>query len=157
MKEIRNLKGEVVRTETSYGDRWWHFSASTWSLLFGAVLPKGLKRFVRLAFRVGGTALGSAIKVTAGLLDELPSRAFPKVQTFPPLQDLVPTGEAVSAPLSIGSFSGEATAGTAADFTATIESGVVAGMESADSTLTYAVSGSTLTVSTTASTTASAP
>ena len=38
MKEIRNLKGEVVRTETSYGDRWWHFSDSTWSLVSGAVL-----------------------------------------------------------------------------------------------------------------------
>ncbi len=38
MREIRNFKGEVVRTETSYGDRWWHFSESTWSLLFGAVL-----------------------------------------------------------------------------------------------------------------------
>ncbi len=38
MKEIRNLKGEIVRVETSYGDRWWHFSSSTLSLAFGVIL-----------------------------------------------------------------------------------------------------------------------
>lgn len=38
MKEIRNLKGEVVRVEVSYGEKWWHLSASTWCLVLGGVL-----------------------------------------------------------------------------------------------------------------------
>lgn len=28
-KRIGNLKGEVVRVEVSYGEKWWHLSAST--------------------------------------------------------------------------------------------------------------------------------
>ena len=56
MKEIRNLKGEVVRTETSYGDRWWHLSASTWSLLFGAVL-------LVIGYSVSSESLGAASRI----------------------------------------------------------------------------------------------
>ncbi|MGI5831647.1 MAG: hypothetical protein ACOX6D_03835 [Thermoguttaceae bacterium] len=38
MKVIRNLKGEIVRVETSYGEKWWHLSASTWMLILGLLL-----------------------------------------------------------------------------------------------------------------------
>ena len=38
MKEIRNLKGEIVGTKAAYGDRWWHFSSESWILLCGIVI-----------------------------------------------------------------------------------------------------------------------
>lgn len=38
MKEIRNLKGEIVKTEAAYGGRWWHLSSETWILLCGIAI-----------------------------------------------------------------------------------------------------------------------
>ncbi|MGI5832202.1 MAG: hypothetical protein ACOX6D_06680 [Thermoguttaceae bacterium] len=35
MKEIRNFRGEIVRVESEYGEKWWHLSASTWGFLLG--------------------------------------------------------------------------------------------------------------------------
>ena len=38
MKEIRNLKGEIVKTEAAYGERWWHLSFESWILLCGIAI-----------------------------------------------------------------------------------------------------------------------
>ncbi len=38
MKEIRNFKGEIVKTEAAYGERWWHLSSETWMFLSGIVI-----------------------------------------------------------------------------------------------------------------------
>ncbi len=38
MREIKNFKGEIVKIESSYGDKWWHPSGSTWFLISGLVL-----------------------------------------------------------------------------------------------------------------------
>lgn len=38
MNEIKNLKGEVVKTESPENAPWWRLSASTWLLLAGLVL-----------------------------------------------------------------------------------------------------------------------
>ena len=53
------------------------------------------KRFMRLAFKVGEAALDKDITVKAGLVDQFDMTeadgVFPKVQTFPPLEDLPAT------------------------------------------------------------------
>lgn len=50
------------------------------------------KRFMRLAFVVGGTALGSAVAVKCGLVDQFDMSEIegllPSIQTYPPLEDL---------------------------------------------------------------------
>lgn len=61
--------------------------------LIRCVMPiMNKKRFMRLAFVVGATALGSAIAVKCGLVDEFDMTeiegCLPTVQTFPPLEDL---------------------------------------------------------------------
>ena len=38
MKEIRNFKGEIVKTEAAYGERGWHLSSETWMFLSGIVI-----------------------------------------------------------------------------------------------------------------------
>ena len=53
------------------------------------------KRFMRLAFVVGGTALGASVKVKAGLVDEFDMTEIeglmPATQSYPPLEDLTET------------------------------------------------------------------
>ena len=38
MKEIKNLKGEIVKVDDSDEERWWQLSASTWLLILGLIL-----------------------------------------------------------------------------------------------------------------------
>lgn len=38
MREVKNLKGEVVKVEPEYGEKWWHLSGSTWFLIAGLLL-----------------------------------------------------------------------------------------------------------------------
>lgn len=58
--------------------------------LIAMFLPcKGVKRFIRLKFSQGGTALSAAIKVKAGLVDQFDIDELGKVQSFPPLEDLL--------------------------------------------------------------------
>lgn len=61
--------------------------------LIRTVMPiTNKKRFMRLAFAVGATALGSAVTVKAGLVDEFDMTeiegCLPTAQTYPPLEDL---------------------------------------------------------------------
>ena len=79
----------VVQTSAD-GASWTDLASQTQdgNLLIGMFLPFGLKRFVRLKFAVGSTALGSAVKVKAGLVDQFDQDALPTVQQFPPLEDL---------------------------------------------------------------------
>ena len=65
--------------------------------LLAMMLPYGLKRYVRLEFVVGSTALDTDVKVMGGLVDEFDSEGFPKVQSYPPMQDLAAQGDAVVA------------------------------------------------------------
>lgn len=52
--------------------------------LMGIFLPcKGLKRYIRLTFTVGGTALGAAVTVKAGLVDQFDIDDLPTVPDFP--------------------------------------------------------------------------
>jgi hypothetical protein len=57
--------------------------------------PTGLKRYIRLQFSVGTTALSKAVTVTAGLVDQFDIDELPAVQTFPPLEDVAAAGETV--------------------------------------------------------------
>ena len=74
----------VVQTSAD-GASWTDLASQTQdgNLLIGMFLPFGLKRFVRLKFAVGGTALGSAVKVKAGLVDQFDQGALPGLQSFP--------------------------------------------------------------------------
>ena len=65
--------------------------------LLAMMLPYGLKRYVRLEFVVGSTALDTDVKVMGGLVDEFDSEGFPKTQSYPPMQDLAAQGDAVVA------------------------------------------------------------
>ena len=52
-------------------------------LLMGVMLPcRGLKRFLRLTFTVGGTALTAAVAVKAGLVDQFDIDELPEVYDF---------------------------------------------------------------------------
>lgn len=74
----------------SPGTTWEAVASQTQSgnLLIGMFLPFGLKRYVRLGFKTGGTALSGAVKVKAGLVDQFDQDAAPKLQSYPPLEDL---------------------------------------------------------------------
>lgn len=123
--------------------------------LIGIALPcKGLKRFIRLAFVVGATPLGSAIAVKAGLVDKFDIEDLPSVQTYPPMEDLAVLGDKIAEPLELGNVTGTATTGTAATFTAPIAAGAVTGMECAEATISYTVSGAVLSIKTTSATAA---
>ena len=72
------------------------------NLLIGMFLPFGLKRFVRLKFVVGATALGSAVLVKAGLVDQFDMDGLPSLQEFPSpgksagaVEDLVDAADAI--------------------------------------------------------------
>ena len=72
-------------------------SAQDGNRLVAMFVPFGIKRFVRLAFKVGETALDADVKVTAGLVDNFDQEDRPAIQKFPPLEDLAPAGDAVNA------------------------------------------------------------
>lgn len=94
------------------------------STLMALVLPcKGLKRFVRLAFTVGSTALGSAVSVKAGLVDQFDIEELPAAQGFPPLEDLAELGDRVNDALAVAETSKAIAKGASADVAVT--SGVV--------------------------------
>ena len=63
--------------------------------LLAMMLPYGLKRYLRLKFVVGSTALDTDVKVMGGLVDEFDSEGFPKTQSYPPMQDLAAQGDVV--------------------------------------------------------------
>lgn len=51
--------------------------------LMGIFLPcKGLKRYIRLTFTVGGTALAAPVKVKAGLVDQFDVDELPEVTGY---------------------------------------------------------------------------
>lgn len=86
---------------SSDGSAWTDLVAFTQdgTILCRAALPiTGKKRYLRLAFAVGSTALSAAVKVKAGLVDQfdLDEADLPPVQTFPPLEDVAAEGEAVT-------------------------------------------------------------
>ena len=64
--------------------------------LIAMCLPANCKRFVRLAFGVGATALNAAVKVTAGLVDAYEHTDAPAIQKYPPLEDLAPAGDTIN-------------------------------------------------------------
>ena len=66
-------------------------------ILIRARIPFGHKRFLRLVFAVGTTALDADVKVTAGLVDNFDQEDVPAIQKYPPLEDLAPKGDAVNA------------------------------------------------------------
>ena len=118
----------VVQTSAD-GASWTDLASQTQdgNLLIGMFLPFGLKRFVRLKFAVGGTALGSAVKVKAGLVDQFDQGALPGLQSFPPLEDLAALGDALQTPLKLAASSGTITKGSSG--TVAIEAGAVTGVE----------------------------
>ncbi len=71
-------------------------SARSDSTLIAMCLPANCKRFIRLAFVVGTTALSSAVKVTAGLVDAYEHTDTPDTQKYPPLEDLAPAGDVIN-------------------------------------------------------------
>ena len=118
----------VVQTSAD-GASWTDLASQTQdgNLLIGMFLPFGLKRFVRLKFAVGSTALGSAVKVKAGLVDQFDQDALPSLQSFPPLEDLVALGDALQTPLKLAAASGSiAKSGSG---TVAIAAGAVTGVE----------------------------
>lgn len=84
--------------------------------LIGMFLPcKGLSRFIRLVFVVGGTALGAAVKVKAGLVDQFEIEDLPSVQTYPPLEDLAALGDLMATALDVAATAKTVTKGSNAD------------------------------------------
>lgn len=118
----------VVQTSAD-GASWTDLASQTQdgNLLIGMFLPFGLKRFVRLKFAVGSTALGSAVKVKAGLVDQFDQGGLPPLQSFPPLEDLAALGDALSTPLKLAAASGTITKGSSG--TVAIAAGAVTGVE----------------------------
>lgn len=112
--------------------------------LMAMFLPcKGLKRFVRLAFSVGATALGSAISVKAGLVDQFDVEELPTAQGFPPLEDLAELGDRVNDALAVAATSATIAKGASADVALT--SGVVASV-TAPTGYTVSVSATKVTI-----------
>jgi len=118
----------VVQTSAD-GASWTDLASQTQdgNLLIGMFLPFGLKRFVRLKFAVGSTALGSAVKVKAGLVDQFDQGALPPLQSFPPLADIAADGDALQTPLKLASASGSIAKGSSG--TVAIAAGAVTGVE----------------------------
>lgn len=72
-------------------------SAQNGNTLIAAFLPPTHKRFMRLKFIVGDTALAADVKVTAGLVDQFDQYGIPDVTAFPPLGDDAAKGDSVTA------------------------------------------------------------
>lgn len=72
-------------------------SAQVGNTLVAAFLPATHKRFVRLVFAVGETALSADAKVTAGLVDAFDFEDVPAVTVYPPLADDAAKGDTVTA------------------------------------------------------------
>lgn len=88
--------------------------------LMAMALPcRGLKRFVRLAFSVGSTALGSAVSVKAGLVDQFDVEELPTVQGFPPLEDLAEAGDRVNEALAVAETTKTIAKGASAEIAVT--------------------------------------
>lgn len=96
-----NSAGSVTtKVQTSNdGSTWTDLESQTQSgnRLIATRIPYGHKRFLRLVFAVGTTALDADVKVTAGLVDNFDQEDVPAIQKFPPLEDLAPKGDAVNA------------------------------------------------------------
>lgn len=118
----------VVQTSAD-GAAWTDLASQTQdgNLLIGMFLPFGLKRFIRLKFAVGDTALGSAVKVKAGLVDQFDVGELPTVQQFPPLEDIAADGDALQTPLKLAAASGLIAKGGSG--TVAVEAGAVTGVE----------------------------
>ena len=104
----------------------------------------GLKRFVRLKFAVGGTALGSAVRVKAGLVDQFDMADAAPAPADPFTDDLAADGDALAAPLALAASSGTITKGTSG--TVAVTSGKVTAIEAPSDKYTVTVSGSTVTI-----------
>lgn len=132
----------VVQTSAD-GASWTDLASQTQDghRLIGMFLPFGLKRFIRLRFAVGGTALGSAVAVKAGLVDQFDQGDFPSVQSFPPLEDLATDDFATD--LAVSATAATITKGSSG--TVTVNAGKVTAIE-APSKYTVTVSGSTVTI-----------
>lgn len=96
-----NSAGSVTtKVQTSDdGSTWTDIESQTQSgnRLIATRIPFGHKRFLRLVFTVGTTALNTDVKVTAGLVDNFDQEDVPALQKYPPLEDLAPKGDAVNA------------------------------------------------------------
>ncbi len=96
-----NSAGSVTtKVQTSDdGSTWTDIESQTQSgnRLIATRIPYGHKRFLRLVFAVGTTALDADVKVTAGLVDNFDQEDVPALQKYPPLEDLAPKGDAVNA------------------------------------------------------------
>lgn len=119
-----NATGSVTtKLQTSAdGSTWTDLVSETQNgrLLMGLFLPcKGLKRFIRLVFVVGGTQLGSAIIVKAGLVDQFDIEELPDAQTFPPLEDLTELGDALAKPVAVAETTKTITKGSNAEIVVT--------------------------------------
>lgn len=137
----------VVQTSAD-GASWTDLASQTQDghRLIGMFLPFGLKRFIRLKFAVGGTALGSAVVVKAGLVDQFDQGDFPSVQSFPPLEDLATDDLAtddLATDLAVSATAATITKGSSG--TVTVNAGKVTAIE-APSKYTVTVSGSTVTI-----------
>ena len=132
----------VVQTSAD-GASWTDLASQTQDghRLIGMLLPFGLKRFIRLRFAVGGTALGSAVVVKAGLVDQFDQGDFPSVQSFPPLEDLATDDLATD--LAVSATAATITKGSSG--TVTVNAGKVTAIE-APNKYTVTVSGSTVTI-----------
>jgi hypothetical protein len=98
---------------------------------------------MRLAFAVGGTALGSAVKVEAGLVDQFDAGEV-SAQTYPPLEDLTAVGDALSENLVLSASSGMITKGSSG--TVTVNKGAVTTVEPPSAKYTVTQSGATVTI-----------
>lgn len=65
-------------------------------ILIRARIPFGHKRFIRLKFDVGLTALAEQATIFAGLVDNFDQDETPRIQKFPPLEDVAAKGENVN-------------------------------------------------------------
>lgn len=96
----KNTAGSITTVvQTSDNGSTWEDVVSSpqkGSRLLAMMLPYGLKRFVRLEFVVGGTALDADVKVLGGLVDEFDSEGFPKAQEYPSGEDIAARGDAVA-------------------------------------------------------------
>lgn len=124
-----NATGSVTtKLQTSDGDGSFTDLVSevqSGNALIGMFLPcKGLKRFIRLAFAVGGTQLGSAVTVKAGLVDQFEIDDLPAIQTYPPLEDLTGLADRMATELAVAATTKTITKGDDEDIG--ITAGVVA-------------------------------
>lgn len=97
----KNSAGSITTVvQTSADGSTWEdvvSSSQNGNRLLAMMVPYGLKRYLRLKFVVGSTALNADVKVKGGLVDEFDSEGFPKVQSYPPMQDLAAQGDAAVA------------------------------------------------------------